>query len=139
MFVQPSVEEIRAIAQRFSLALVVQFGSSLDPQRIDHPESDIDLAFLSHPKTLSLEQEIDLQYQFAKLFGVFEDKIDLVNLAKVSSLLLYQVATKGVSLYDRDDHQFNEFYITANKRYIDEQNLRDLQKDLLTQKVASYA
>lgn len=129
---QPSVA---ASARQFNLALVIQFGSSIDVNRIEHPESDIDLAYLVRPQVLTLKQEIDLQYQFAKHFEVFEDKIDLVNLAKASSLMLHQVATKGTVLYDRDGHQFNRFYIAAIKRFIDEQDIFDLTQVMLAKKL----
>ncbi|KKP87888.1 MAG: hypothetical protein UR93_C0029G0014 [Berkelbacteria bacterium GW2011_GWA2_35_9] len=129
--------QIAKIAQKFGLSLVVQFGSSLDDSKLEHEESDIDIAFLPKNNDFTLKQLIDLQYDLAVIYGLLEDKIDLVNLKRTSSLLAYQVATKGVALFDEDGHRFNEFYVSSLREKIDEADLYQLQNDLLNMKVGA--
>lgn len=130
--------EISKIAYKFGLSLVVQFGSSLEKNGIKHSESDIDIAFLPNSNDFTLKQLIGLQYDLAVLYGVFENKIDLVDLKKCNSLISYHIAGKGKVLYDRDGHQFNQFYINSIRQKIDEADLYQLQDEVLNKKVRSY-
>ena len=130
--------QIAKIAQKFGLSLVVQFGSSLDKNKFEHSESDIDIVFLPKDRDFTLKQLIDLQYDLAVIFGVFEDKIDLVNLASCNSLIAYHAANKGKVLFDSDGHQFNRFYIRAIRQKIDEQDIFELKRQLINSKVRSY-
>lgn len=129
-------KEIVNIAHKFGLSLVVQFGSSLEKGGIKHSESDIDIAFLPTNK-ISLQDKVKIQSELAQLYNVFEDKIDLVDLTKSDSLLVFQIASKSHILHDTDQHQFNQFYLTAVKRRIDEQDIFDLEKTLLGQKIGA--
>lgn len=129
--------EIANIAHKFGLNLIMQFGSSLDDNKLEHSESDIDIAFLPKNHDFDLKQLIDLQYDLAVVHGVFEDKVDIVNLKRTSSLLAFQVATKGEVLFDEDGHQFNQFYISALREKIDEADLYQLQNDILNMKVGA--
>ena len=133
---------IKKISQKFGLVLMLQFGSSIEENNIYlHKESDIDIAFLSDNKDFSFKQLINLQYELAKIFSVFEDKIDLVNLRNASSLLGRKIADSSIILYDFDHHQFNQFYIYAQKRYIEEKDIYELENHYLKQKISrrSYA
>lgn len=125
------------IARKHGLSLVVQFGSSLEKDGLKHSESDIDIAFLPKDRDFTLNQLIDLQYDLAIIFGVFEDKIDIVNLKRANSFLAYQIATKGTPLFDGDGHQFSLFYVSALRQKIDEVDLYNLQSDILDKKVGA--
>lgn len=125
------------LAQKFGLYLIIQFGSSINPDRIKHSESDIDIAVLAN-KTLSLGDRIELNYQLAKYFNVSEDKIDLIDLRRVNSLLAHQIATNGLAIYDSNNHQYHQFYMTAKRRYIDETPLYELESEMLDRKVRSF-
>lgn len=123
------------IARKHGLSLVVQFGSSLEKDGLKHSESDIDIAFLPESRDFTLKQLINLQYDLAVMFGVFEDKIDLVNLASCNSLIAYHSAMEGQVLFDSDGHQFNRFYVRAVKQKIDEEDIFHLKRQILSQRI----
>ncbi|MBI3260912.1 nucleotidyltransferase domain-containing protein [Candidatus Berkelbacteria bacterium] len=132
-----TMSEIADIARQFGLDLIVQFGSTVAAPSFTHQESDIDIA-VSASQPLTPKELIDLQYAIAKFFGVAEDAIDIVDLHRANSLVSHQVTTNGKVLFDNDGHQFNEFYVATQRRFIDEAPLYQLESDSLTRKVKSY-
>lgn len=116
---------IESIIGRYDLRLLVIFGS-YGTQRYTL-ESDLDLGYLAD-KPLQIEDEkrllTDLVFHFKK------DRIDLINLHKANSLLLYEVASKGRVLYDAGD-SFLRFKIKAFARYTETKFLRDKRRDYL--------
>lgn len=128
-------QTIHRIAQENGLKLLIQFGSTVDKNSIQHQESDIDIAFFGKNK-MDYSELINLQYLLARHFDVQEDKIDLTDLSRANSLISRRVADSGQVLFDNDGHQYNNFYLSAIKKFIDEQNLYELEKEILKEKIA---
>jgi predicted nucleotidyltransferase len=105
------------------LQLAILFGSrgKGEPQ----PNSDYDLA-VQFDGTADL---VALTNETMQLLGVTD--VDLVDLRRVSSLLLMQVATSGVVLHEREPGLFRRFQSLAYRRYWDTTKFRRAQKRAL--------
>lgn len=140
MQISYDAKKLAKVARQFKLVLISQFGSTVDGSVMTHPESDLDIAILNNAGKIA-DKFLQLQYEIGQAFA--SDKgmitIDLVDLASANSLLAYRIATHGKVLYDQDGHQFNQFYISAIKRFIDEQPLYDFEANRLAKKVKEYA
>ena len=66
-------KQITKIAKKFGLFLVMRFGSSLDENKLEHSESDIDIAFLLKSR----------QFVFQKLFLIDEFVFGFLIFGKV--------------------------------------------------------
>lgn len=89
-------DSFAAIAERFNLRFIIQFGSTAADTA--GPMSDIDvLVYPQHP--LSLAEEGALREALAEALGDTEDRIDLVNFFRASALLREQAFTHGKVLY----------------------------------------
>lgn len=111
---------IAKLAEKYYLTLVVLFGSQATGQT--HRESDVDVAYISDKKLL-FDEEALLN---SDLTGIFQnDKVSLVNLKTASPLLLKQIVTNAVVLYEKEQSAFNEEYLYALRLYDDlkERNL----------------
>lgn len=111
---------IAKLAEKNYLTLVVLLGSQATGKT--HRESDVDVAYISDRKLL-FDEEALLN---TDLTGIFQnDKVSLVNLKTASPLLLKQIVTNAVVLYEREQSAFNEEYLHALRLYDDlkERNL----------------
>lgn len=124
---------IAKLAEKHGLTLVVLFGSQAT--RETHKESDVDVAYMSDQK-LSFEEEVLLNTDLTEVFR--NDKVSLVNLKTASPLLLKQVVTNAVVLYEKESSLFNELYLFALKKYDDVQPLIELRRDFLKYKISRY-
>lgn len=111
-------EQIKYLAEKYTLSLVVLFGSQATGKT--HKGSDYDIAYLSE-RVLSFTEESRL---IIDLMPVFQTSaIDLVNIHNAPPLLLKQIAEKCVVLYERDSQLFSRFRVYAYKRYMEAQHL----------------
>lgn len=116
---------LKKIAQKYSLELLLLFGSQIS-KRI-HKESDYDIAYLSK-KDLDIKEEINLNYDLIDIFN--SDRVDLVNLKKANPLLSFEIA-KQCQLIFGEKKIFSEFKALAFKKYIDHLPILDLEKTLI--------
>lgn len=102
------------------MQLAVLFGSRRKGQaRLD---SDYDIAV----QLDGAADLITLTNGVVQLLGVTD--VDLVDLRRASSLLLMQVATSGMVLYEREPGLFRRFQSLAYRRYWDTAKFREAQK-----------
>jgi len=121
------------IAKKHDLTLVVLFGSQVSG--FTHKESDVDIAYLSDSK-LSFDDEVRLN---AALMEVFKnDAVSLVNLKTAPPLLLKQVVTNAVVLYERTPHLFTHIFIIALRMYEEAMPLFELRSHYLAKKINAY-
>ncbi|MBI2644843.1 nucleotidyltransferase domain-containing protein [Candidatus Uhrbacteria bacterium] len=120
---------ITEIARKYSLSLLVLFGSRATGKAL--PSSDIDIAFQSK-KTLSLAQETALAYDLSLFFA--NDAIDIVNLKKTSPLLLYAIFKDGKVLYEAQKFIFAHMRGYAFKQFVEAAPLYRDQHLRLTKK-----
>jgi uncharacterized protein len=96
------------------LRLAVLFGSAARGQL--RPESDIDVAVLIGEAGLDEAQELALGRALVLAAGT---EVDLVRLEQASTLLKWQIATKGTPLYERSPGEFARFRARAASEYIE--------------------
>lgn len=108
-------KKILEISQKYSIELILLFGSMVDGQF--HKKSDYDVAYLSG-RNLNLEEESMLIIDLSSIFG--SENIDLVNLRTAPALLLYKITDKCQVLYEAKPILFYSLKAYAFKRYIEE-------------------
>ena len=126
--------EIKKLAQKYGLSLVVLFGSQVTGRT--HKESDIDFAFMVD-KHISPRETAEILFDFTRYLKIGAN-IELVNLKNSSPLLLKQIAMNSLLMYEKEPHSYNLFKIYALRRYMEERKflkLRDLSLNKFLQKV----
>ena len=115
----PSRAQLEASAKRYSLRLIVLFGSQVTGRK--HLESDVDVAVWTiRPLTSARRTRL-----WMELSDVFQVEIDLAVLNHAEPLLLSQVARKGKLLYENKRWAWEEFKGYAFRYYQDTQKFRD--------------
>lgn len=127
---QKQEEKIKEVADKYSLKLVLLFGSQ--SKGSTHQESDFDIAYLSE-KSLSFEEEFRLNYEFTEIFQ--NDRVDTVDFKKASPLLLYGVFKHPQILFQKDELTFPTYQAYAFKRYIEVKPLYEEKFRRLTQRL----
>ena len=109
-------EKIQEIAKKYSLKLILLFGSRVDGKI--HKESDFDVAYLSNKK-LSYDDENRLNVDFTGIFKHERDRVDTVDMRKVSPLMLFGIFRKCQVLYAEDNFVFPVYRAYAFKKYME--------------------
>ena len=114
-------ERLRGLRESVpDLELLVLFGSAATGRA--RPSSDLDLA-------VSCEGPADLDALYVALAPRFRtDRLDLVDLRRVSPLLAFQIARAGLVLFERSPGLFRQFQSLASRRYADTRKLREAQR-----------
>ncbi|MHB8840378.1 MAG: type VII toxin-antitoxin system MntA family adenylyltransferase antitoxin [Candidatus Aquicultor sp.] len=110
-----------------SISLAYLFGSVITGKL--HPESDIDIGILfdSCPDRATCAREaLSLSNRIAKELET--DKIDLVVLNTADPLLMFEVATKGMPVYERQQGLASTFKLKAIKMHMDAAKFFELDK-----------
>lgn len=126
---QKQEQKIKETADKYSLKLVLLFGSQVSGRT--HQESDFDIAYLSE-KSLSFEEEYRLNYEFTEIFQ--NDRVDTVNFKKAPPLLLYGVFRHPQILFQKDELTFSNYQSYAFKKYIEAQPLYEEKLRRLNEK-----
>jgi uncharacterized protein len=121
--------EIMPLIKKYDINLLLTFGS-YQTERFTK-DSDIDLGY-SAKRDLDSDEELQLLNDLILLYR--RDRIDLVNLAKASPLLMFETATHGRLLYEEND-SFLRFKLKASARYADTGHLRRMRQDYLNQEL----
>lgn len=116
-------QRLPAIAERYGIRLLLQFGSTVSGKT--HAGSDVDLAvLLDHPDP-SPQAYAELIHD---LQGAVEGaEVDLVILNRADPLLLKQVSDGCVRLYG-SDRELQRFRLLAFKRYQDHRPYLELER-----------
>ncbi|MBU4257407.1 nucleotidyltransferase domain-containing protein [Patescibacteria group bacterium] len=104
--------EIKKIAKKFNLNLIIIFGSFVSGKMRE--DSDIDIAVSSSEK-ISFKDELSI---IRKLTGIFKRDADLVIINKANPLLLQQIDKNGIMIYGRRTDYIN-FKLYVFHRYND--------------------
>lgn len=121
---QKQKEELKKVAEKYGLKLLVLFGSSVTGKT--HKESDLDVAYLS-ARTLTIREEAEL---IVKLGPILKSNlVDLANISLASPLLLYALAQDGKALYESNPFEFYNLRAYAFKRYIEAAPIFQLQAE----------
>ena len=107
---QNQKKELKKVAKRFELKLILLFGSFVFQKM--HKESDLDIAILSRRGVFSL----DLYSAFLKIFS--GQKIDLTFINEADPLLLKEISDHCFLLYG-SKRNFLKFKLNSFFRYQD--------------------
>lgn len=120
-------EQVRAIGKKFSLKLVLLYGSYAKGTQT--AMSDLDIAVMGK-KPLDFNGHIELYGEFSAVFGDIKRDLDVQLLERKDPLFLYQVA-KNSQLLSGTTLDYNEFRAYAFRAYHDSKDLRLLQDKLM--------
>jgi predicted nucleotidyltransferase len=125
----PTVPELRVrLAPLFDdprIELVIVFGSIL--RGVLHSKSDVDLA-VQGGGPLDI---VMLTNQITRLLRT--DRVDVVDLRRISPLLMMEVVRGGVLLHERVAGSYVAFCSLAHRRYVDTAKLRVGQREAIRQ------
>lgn len=122
--------EIKKIAQKYQLRLVLLYGSYAKNQA--RKDSDIDIAVLGK-KTIAFKDLINLNNEFANLFQ--SNEVDVKSLHQTDPLFRYQATKDSVLLYGKSD-DYHSFKAYAFRDYHDSQDLFKLRDILIRRRLA---
>lgn len=122
-------QKVAEIADKFGLDLVMLFGSFADLSNKE--ESDVDIAYLKTDK-LSTDKEIELAFEFEKLFKV--KRADIVYIGDASPIFMYMILNNGVILFAKIETIFPSLYSYSIKRLYDNMPLYQMRFDYLCKK-----
>lgn len=123
---------LKTIAQKYSLELLLLFGSRVSGEH--YKESDFDIAYLSG-KDLTLEEESRFIVDLAPLFK--SENIDLTNLKKSPPLLFYAVFQNCHIIYEKSPLMFYQLRAYSFKKYVEtkpfyEEKFKRLEKEIVS-------
>lgn len=105
-------QTLRSLAARYSVVLMVLFGSAARGKARKDSDTDVGL-WLEDP--LGATQETRLIRDLAHAFR--SDDIDPVILNHASPLLLFEVAESGRLLFEKEEGDYDRFKLRAMKYY----------------------
>ena len=130
-------EKLNDFAEKIGIKFTVLFGSRAGKNVTD--ESDFDIAVsLKDGKSIfnDTEKYSEMLENFAKIFSVNEDKIDLTDLNNANILLRYEITRGGVLLFG-DPQDYEELKAFSFRDYVDAKSLFDLE-DIIIKKRLSF-
>lgn len=127
---------IKDLAQKYSLELLLLFGSRITGKI--HKESDYDIAYLSNNK-LNLDGEGRLINELLPIVGEHDERlINLVNIKKVSPLLLYAMTSRARVIFEKTTTTFACLRAYAFKKYIETKPLYEEKEKRLQEHFSSH-
>lgn len=124
--------EVKKIAQKFQLKLVIVFGSFASGQNKE--DSDLDIGVLGG-EAACFEKQVDLANELSK---VFRKNVDLSVFNRSNPLLLFQASQNSFLLYGRGQ-EFNRFKFRAFKEYHDYAPYFAMERKLNKKLISAYA
>jgi uncharacterized protein len=132
------VERLRAVSSAEPVALAYLFGSAA--RGTTDQESDIDVAILTD-QSLGKEDRQELRLRLMRSFGdalgVPTDRLDVIALQDVPTLLQYNAIRVGSLVYERMPGTAKGFEFSVERRYDDESPLLDRDADLTIDRILS--
>lgn len=111
---------VETLAKKYRIATVILFGSQATGKVHSQSDTDIAVVFLKKP---TLNQELKLRQEFAK---IFKTEIDLVDLEHAAPLILKEITTNGKVLHGSMS-QFQDLQFRAFQRFEDYKYYIELQ------------
>src|SRR3989338_9932512 len=129
-------EKLNKYAEKADIKFAVLFGSQVGGKLAD--ESDFDIAVsLKDRKSIfdDLGKYSEMLENFAKIFSVSEDKIDLTDLNNANILLRYEITRNGVLLFG-DSQDYEEFKAFSFRDYMDAKSLFELEDKIIKKRLS---
>ena len=135
--VQIDSARLNEIAQQFGLDLIVLFGSHAKGRA--RPGSDVDIAVRAIQRPWDdWKWEFEVEAALSDAIQA-EGEVDTVFLNGASPLLMFQVASTGQALFEKEWGVFSDFKSYAALRYYDDEPRRERQTDYLKSHYAREA
>ena len=126
--------KVSDVARKHDLSCVVLFGSQATGKT--HVLSDTDIAFMAD-RDIDYNEQFRIQTDLSDTLDI--GNLELVNMRRVSPLLMRQIADKGKLLYEDRLGRFIGFRILAFKLYVETASLRRLREDYLNRFIQAHA
>jgi len=120
-------QKLKGVARKFKLDLIILFGSKARHQQ--KKSSDLDLAVRTGIKERGFEWEFGLIRALVESLN--EANLDLIILNEADSLLLFEIASEGVPLYEKEEGLFVDFQVYAVKRNNDARKFYRLEEEYI--------
>lgn len=127
-------EKVAKVAQQHNLSCVVLFGSQATGKT--HLLSDTDIGFMTE-REIDYKDQFRIQTDFSESLQI--SNLELVNMRRISPLLMKQVADKGKLLYEDRRGRFISFRVMSFKLYVETAPLRRLRERYLSNFIKSHA
>jgi len=124
-------EKLHKIAKKYELVLIVLFGSYARGHA--NPESDVDIAVRTKLREHDWQWEFDLIRDLVFAFDC--GNLDIVFINSANPLLMFEIATDGIPLYEAEDGAFQDFQLYAAKRHHDARKIYRLQQLYLEDRI----
>lgn len=111
------------------IKLVILFGSRATGKAGTRSDTDV-AVYADH--ALGLGEKADIGAEVGRMFGISEDKVDVVDLWRAPPLLQRQIASEGKLIYG-DAFDLVRFKVLAWKRYLDTGKFRRARERALAQ------
>ena len=116
-------EELKEIAQKHGIVLVLKFGSSVTGRM--HPKSDVDLAVLLERSTITLQEHAELLQSLQPLFP--DRELDLALINHADPLFLKKITDNCQLLYGAPE-RLQALKLYAFKRYQDHRRFFEMER-----------
>lgn len=126
---------LKKIAQKYSLELILLFGSQVSKKT--HKESDYDIAYLSK-NSLDISEEGQLMLKLAPLLRIPLEEMELVSLRNTSPLFLKEVFSNAEVIYAEDNLIFDRYKIYAYRLFEESKPIFENMEKILKRKVERY-
>ena len=129
-------EIIKELAEKYSLRLVLLFGSQVSGKT--HKESDYDIGYLSK-RPLDLNEEGKLIIDLMPVLEINDERlINLVNIKKSAPLLLHAITSQCEILHEGEAALFATLRASAFKKYIEMKPLYEAKMLRAEKLIKSY-
>lgn len=125
-------EKIRMLAKKYSLKLLLLFGSQVSGAT--HALSDYDFGYVSE-RTFDYVEQANLQSDLVQAIGF--QNVETANLSEAGPFLLREVIKNHRVFFTVGD-SYERFYTYAVGTYLDEQRLFDLDQTLYQKTLEKY-
>lgn len=122
--------EIEKLAEKHELSLVVLYGSYA--KNLAKKDSDVDIAVYRKGRTISFEELVDLNNEFADVFKSME--VDVKSLHNTNPLFRYQAMRDGILLCG-NRRDFISFKAYAFRDYCDSRDLLRLKETIVKKRL----
>ncbi len=130
---RPSTTSLQALAERYGIRLLVQFGSTVSGR--EHGGSDVDLGVLLTHADVSLRTLAEIRQGLQECFPNRE--VDLAIINRADPLLLKKIMERCRLLYG-DPRELHRLGMYAFKRYQDHRRFLELERRFVAQRLAQY-
>lgn len=122
-----SERKIHKLCSDFNIDLVVLFGSYARGEEVGNGDVDIGIRYFERPE--GAEEEISLIWSLEESLN--QSNIDLVVINDANPLLLFEIASEGIPLYEREKGVFDQFVSYAVMRNNDAKKFYELEREYL--------